>query len=235
MMKIIELPEMRNRTDVFRDRREAGMVLAEMLEKYKFVPAQVLAIPAGGVEVGVKLADTLNLPLDIAVVNKVTPPWSTELGYGAVAFDDSVLLNQSFIQQWGLSDEEVQEGISRAKAKVKRRISQWRGMRPFPDLAGKTILLVDDGLATGYTMRGAIMALRKVGAKEIIVAVPTAHSNSIKGLNGMVETLFCGNIRSGLDFAVADAYRHWSDVREAEVAELLTRFWEKEGSPDPQT
>ncbi len=192
-MKIIELPEMRNRTDVYRDRREAGTVLAGMLGRDKRIPNLVLAIPAGGVEVGVSLAETLNLPLDIAVVSKVTPPWSTEMGYGAVAFDDSVLLNHSFLSQWGMSDEEVQEGVARAKEKVRRRISQWRGTRPFPDLAGKTVLLVDDGLATGYTMQGAVKALGKFGVKEIVVAVPTAHTNSIEKLKGMVDTLFCGN------------------------------------------
>jgi putative phosphoribosyl transferase len=230
-MKITDLPEMRNRTDVFRDRRDAGTVLAGMMEKYKHIPAQVMAIPAGGVEVGVMLAETLKLPLDIAVVSKITPPWSTELGYGAVAFDDSVLLNRSFLHQWGLSEEEVQEGIARAKEKVRRRITQWRGVRLFPDLAGKTVLLVDDGLATGYTMQGAINALVKYRPKAIVVAVPTAHTNSIEELKGMAETFFCPNIRSGLDFAVADAYRHWSDVRESEVGDLLNRFWEQGEKP----
>jgi predicted phosphoribosyltransferase len=233
-MKIIELPEKRNRMDVYRDRSDAGKILAGMMENYRSTKSLVMAIPAGGVEVGAVLAESLHLLLDVAVVSKITPPWSSEVGYGAVAFDESVLLNKSFLERWHLSDQEVQDGIARAKVKVGRRLDLWRSGRPFPVLTGKTIIVVDDGLATGYTMQAAIGALRRSGAWEIIVAVPTAHVQSVEGLRGMADILVCGNIREEEDFAVANAYRHWRDIDELEVEGILRQFRERHPRESPR-
>jgi len=218
---VIELPELRNRVHVFRDRTEAGEVLARMLEGYRGSEALVLAVPAGGVPVAAAIARELGLALDVAVVSKITLPWNTEAGYGAVAFDGTVRLNEALLPELGLSEEDVAEGIERTKRKVERRAKTLRGDRPLPDLTHRTAILVDDGLASGFTMRVAVEALRNAGAREVVVAVPTAHAEAVRRLAGAVEVLYCPNIRGGGRFAVAEAYERWSDVEEEEVERIL--------------
>jgi predicted phosphoribosyltransferase len=199
-----------------------------MLVDFKKVDGQVdgliLGIPAGGVPVGVVLAEQLNLPFDLAVVSKITLPWNTEAGYGAVAFDGTLKLNNDMLRHLSLTEEEVKEGIKKTSAKVVRRVDRLRGKRPFPDLSKHSVILVDDGLASGFTMRVAIEALRKSGAAHITVAVPTGHRRSVEEISEEVEALYCPNIRGGMRFAVASAYEFWTDVSEEEVVNILTKF-----------
>ena len=216
-----DLPDLRDQVGVFRNREHAGEVLAGMLEDYSDSEAIVMAVPAGGVPVAKVLAEELNLPLDIAVVSKITLPWNTEVGYGAVAFDGTVRLNNDFIARLGLTDEEIQQGIRKTSAKVARRVKNLRGEQSLPDLSSSHIILVDDGLASGFTMQVAIEAVQKAGANSISVAVPTGHQRSVESIAGGVNTLCCANIRSGYQFAVASAYLRWSDVSEKEVVSLL--------------
>jgi putative phosphoribosyl transferase len=218
---VINLPDLRDRVGVFRNRAHAGEVLAGMLEVYSDSDTIVMAVPAGGVPVAKVLAEQLNLPLDIAVVSKITLPWNTEVGYGAVAYDGTVRLNKDFIARLGLSDEEIRQGISKTSAKVAHRVKNLRGEQAVPDLSTSQIILVDDGLASGFTMHVAVEALQKAGTNSITVAVPTGHQRSVESIAGEVDTLYCANIRGGYHFAVADAYLRWSDVGEKEVVSLL--------------
>jgi putative phosphoribosyl transferase len=218
--KIIDLPKMRNRVRVFRDRAAAGRVLADMLKEFQGSPAIVLGIPAGGIAVAVEIARTLALPLDLAVVSKITLPWNTEAGYGAVAFDGTVMLNEGLLSRLNLSQQQIQTGIKKTREKVSLRVTLFRGDRPLPDF-NRPVILVDDGLASGFTLRAAIKALRQAGAGKVILAIPTAHLESIQMILELVETVYCPNIRSGLSFAVADAYEQWSDLDEEEVIRLL--------------
>jgi putative phosphoribosyl transferase len=216
-----DLPDLRDQAGVFRNREHAGEILAAMLAVYTDSDALVMAVPAGGVPVAKVIADQLDLPLDIAVVSKITLPWNTEVGYGAVAFDGTVRLNNDLVARLGLTDEEIQHGISTTSAKVAHRVKNLRGEQALPDLATSHIILVDDGLASGFTMQVAVEALQKAGTKSISVAVPTGHQRSVERIAAAVETLYCANIRSGYHFAVADAYVRWSDVGEKEVVSLL--------------
>jgi predicted phosphoribosyltransferase len=216
-----DLPDLRDQAGVFQNREHAGEILAGMLAVYSDSEAIVMAIPAGGVPVAKVLAEGLNLPLDIAVVSKITLPWNTEVGYGAVAFDGTVRLNKDFIARLGLTDEEIQQGIRKTSAKVARRLKNLRGEQSLPDLSASHIILVDDGLASGFTMQVAVEALQKSGANSITVAVPTGHQRSVGRIAGEVNTLYCANMRGGYPFAVADAYVRWSDVSEKEVISLL--------------
>ena len=220
---IIERPDLRERTRVFHDREHAGEVLAEMLDAYRQSDAMVLAIPAGGVPVAAVLAEKLHRPLEVAVVSKITLPWNTEAGYGAVAFDGTVRLNEDFVTRLGLTDEQIQDGIDQTTQKVLRRVNTFRGDRPFPDLAKHRAILVDDGLASGYTMLVAAEALRKAGARDISVAVPTGHWKALQRMTDKAEAVYCANIRSGFSFAVADAYEAWTDVAEEEAVGIYTR------------
>lgn len=216
-----DLPDLRNKVGVFPDRDQAGKILAGMLEVYSDSDAIVMAVPAGGVPVAKVLAEQLNLPLDITVVSKITLPWNTEVGYGAVAFDGTVRLNNDLIARLGLAEEEIQQGISKTSAKVAHRVKNLRGEQALPDLSTSQIILVDDGLASGFTMHVAVEALQKAGTNSITVAVPTGHQRSVVSIAGEVDTLYCANIRGGYHFAVADAYVRWSDVSEKEVVSLL--------------
>lgn len=221
---IREIRELRERIGVFRDRGEAGEKLAELLAPFRAWRPLVFGIPAGGVPVAARVAQGLDCCLEVAVVSKITIPWNTEAGYGAIAFDGTVRLNDSLLACLGLSEEQVRRGIDRTREKVDRRARMFRGDRPFPELAGRTVILVDDGLASGFTMRVALEALRKAGADRLVVAVPTGHLEAVDALADRVETLCCANVRSGWSYSVAAAYRRWSDVSEKQVCRILGRF-----------
>jgi predicted phosphoribosyltransferase len=219
--KLVERDDLRDRTAVFTDRDDAGRAVAEMLRDDHLCDGVVLAIPAGGIPVAVPLVEACGLELEVAVVSKITLPWNTEAGYGAVAFDDTVVLNDDLVRHLGLGDEDVQQGIEATRRKVARRRQTLRGDRPMPDLSGTTVLLVDDGLASGFTMRCALEALGRRAVSQRIVAVPTAHEESLDRIADLADTIYCPNVRSGVPCAVADAYVRWSDVSEEEAASLL--------------
>jgi len=221
--KIFDLPTLRNRVCVFRDRASAGRLLADMLKDYRNSDAIVMGIPAGGIAVAVVIAKGLHLPLDVAVVSKITMPWNPEAGYGAIAFDGTVMLNEELLSLLNLSNQEIQTGIKKTEQKVAGRVTMFRGNRSLPDLK-RPIILVDDGLASGFTFRVAIKALRKAGATNVVVAVPTCHLESARMIVEEVEAIHCPNIRSGLSFAVADAYEQWSDLTEQDVTKILREF-----------
>ncbi len=223
MNNIIDLPKLREREHVFRDRSHAGKILADMLKPHCDPKNIVMAIPAGGIPVGYVVADMLKLPLDVAVVSKITLPWNTEAGYGAVAFDGTVRLNQALLQRLSLKKEDIQKGIKETTNKVSSRVLGLRGSCPFPNLKGRGVILVDDGVASGFTMKVAIEALRKAGAEHVTVAIPTAHAESAESVLKTADDMFCPNLRSGLQFAVASAYEKWSDVEEEEVIHILER------------
>jgi len=214
-------PSLRNRVQVFADRTAAGRRLAEMLEDYQGKSLRLFAIPAGGVPVAVELSRALTVPLELVLVRKIQLPWTTEAGFGALDPDGVPLFNQELIRRLGLTPRQIQEQVAQTLANLREREARLRGNRPYPKLKGETTLVVDDGLASGYTMRAALRFLKGRGAGELVVAVPTALDRTVQEILPEVDLLVCPNIRSGLVFAVADAYRHWYDVEEEEVLKLL--------------
>jgi putative phosphoribosyl transferase len=218
---VVDMPQLRERVGVFEDRADAGRALAELMGPLKGSDALVLAIPAGGVPVAAPLAEELGLELDVAVVSKITLPWNTEAGYGAVAFDGTVRINEPLRRRLGLSDEDVDAGIETTRGKVQRRVRELRGERPLPEVAGRTVILCDDGLASGFTMLTAVEGVRSAGPDRVIVAVPTAHRQAIERIIADVDCVYCCNVRGGMGFAVAAAYRHWRDVPLEEALALL--------------
>ena len=220
---IHELREMRDRTLVFRNRRHAGEVLARMLAGKLAEGSRILAVPAGGVPVAAEIAKTLGLPMDVAVVSKVTPSWNSEVGYGAVAFDGRVRTDERARAALGVDEADERVDVDRARARVERRV---RGLRtsggPLVP-AGGTAVLVDDGLASGITMETAVEAIRDAGAGHVVVAIPTGHERAVERISALVDEIHCANVRSGRSFAVADAYREWTDLDDATVVEILER------------
>ena len=144
---LVDIPELRNVVNIFNDREHAGVVLSEILSEYKNTNSIIFGIPAGGVPVAALLASTLNLKLDLAVVSKITLPWNTEAGYGAVAFDGSVLLNDKMLVEQGLSEMDIKNGIEKISKKVQMRFKKLRGDKPFPNIKSIDSILVDDGIA----------------------------------------------------------------------------------------
>ena len=222
--KLYDMSKLRQKIGVFRDRRHAGQVLADMLHEWSSGKAIILAVPSGGLPVAVEVAGALKLPLDVAVVSKILLPWTTEAGFGAVGFDGSVWINQQYVDHYSLDQPTIKQQTQAALNKVQRRVKLFRGDRPWPDLQNRPVIVVDDGIAAGSTLRVAIRALRNSGAVEIIVAVPTAHEDSLVQIMNGVDALYCANIRSGSQFAVAAAYQHWDDVDETDADRMLTSF-----------
>jgi putative phosphoribosyl transferase len=230
MGKLLEDPALRDRLEVFTDRDHAGRLLAERLLDYRGQAVRLFAIPAGGVPVAAPIARRLELPLDLIIVRKIQLPYTTEAGFGALNPAGEAIFNEDLLQRIHLSKADIATQMEKAAASMRLREERLRGGRPYPELAGEPVILVDDGLASGYTMRAAVQFLRRRGAGQIIVAVPTAATHTVQSLLPEVDELLCLNIRSGWSFAVASAYENWYDLDEAEVLEIMSSLkYKKEG------
>ena len=199
----------------------AGEILAGMLAEYSNSDSLVLAIPAGGVPVAAVIADRLELQLDILPVSKILYPWTTESGFGAIAYDGTQWINETAVRHYNLDEDAVLEATRDAQEKVERRFRTLRGTCPFPLLENRKVILVDDGIAAGSTVRAAILTLHKQLCSMIIIATPTAHDTSLAEIAVLADRVYCANLRAGWSFAVADAYRDWTDVSENEVMQIL--------------
>ena len=230
MATLIENVELHNRNQVFADRAEAGRQLAEMLRKTARPDTLVLAIPSGGVPVGLEIARRLALDFDLVLVRKVQIPWNTEAGFGAVNMDSDLFLNEHLLSRLNLSSEQIEQQVKTTMATVEERHIKFRQNKPFPDIAARHVILVDDGLASGYTMRAAIAYLRKRKAGSITLAVPTGSAATVKMLLREAETIYCLNIRESYPYAVASAYRNWYDLEDKDVLELIRKFKSSGGS-----
>lgn len=208
---------------LFRNRQEAGEKLAEKLKEYKArKDAIILGIPRGGVAVGAALAEELSLSLDLIIPRKLPIPVSPEMGFGAILGDGTRLLNRAAIEAYGLGPEIV-EKVSRIVLKeVKRREKEYRGKTGLADVRNKIVIMVDDGLATGFTMLAAIKAIKKANPKKIIIAVPVSPETSIKRIKPKVDEIVCLYVQPGYEsFAVAGFYQDFRDLTDKEVKNFL--------------
>ena len=219
--RLFEDRSLRNRSYIFKDRAEAGSLLAQKLSPSSPADGLVFAVPAGGVSVALEISRKLNLPLDLMIVRKVQIPGNTEAGFGAVGPDGEVIFNQDLLKSLRLTREEIDEQVEKARKNVEARNRIFRGGRIFPEVIDHTAILVDDGLASGYTMAEAVRFLQKRRAKKIIIAVPTAPEETIKRLLPTVDEVYVLNIRTSFPFAVAEAYQNWYDLEDEEVLSLL--------------
>lgn len=224
-LRVIDEPAYRDRKLVFKDRLHAGELLASKLQGHiRRENVQLLAIPAGGVPVGFAVATRLRAPLDVVIVRKIQIPWTPEAGFGAIAWDGTVVLNEVLVTELGLSTELVRWCISRTQETIHRRLEKFRGNKPLPELKNKTVALIDDGLASGFTMLTAVKSVKKRKPKKLIVAVPTASQSAIQLVASNIDKLICLNVRGGPIFAVADAYQKWYDLSDEEVMEFLGKI-----------
>ncbi len=205
----------------FEDRRDAGQTLADYLMEQDAEVEAILAVPSGGVAVGRVVAERLGVPLDIILVRKLPLPMEPEAGFGAVTLQGEVELNQALVRAWGLSDEDIRTAITRVMAELRQREARFLTGRARVDPAGKSVLIVDDGLASGYTMKAAVKELQRRDPLGICVGVPDAPVETIEAVAPLVDELYCLAAQKRPGFAVASFYRSWHDLSDDEVVALL--------------
>ena len=207
----------------YRDRRDAGRMLALELSAYADrADVVVLALPRGGVPVGFEVAMALGAPLDVFVVRKLGLPWHDELAMGAIASGGVRILDHELIRAAGVSVEEITRVTAVEQTELARRERLYRGDRPFPDLRGKTVLLVDDGLATGSTMLAAVEALRLEQPSRIVVAVPVGARQTCHAFRHIADEVVCAETPEPFR-AVGGWYANFSQTTDEEVHDLLER------------
>ncbi len=206
---------------MFIDRKDAGVQLAERLKGHANEKgALVLALPRGGVVTGAEVARRLKIPLDVLIVRKIGHPFQTELAVGAVSETGTVELNQSIISASGVSKAYIDEEVSTQKKEIMRRVELYRGGREIAPLEGRTIILVDDGIATGATLKAAIATLKRGKIGRLVVAIPVAPPETAGEIGRMADEFICLETPSSF-MAVGAHYQDFVQVTDEEVVKLL--------------
>jgi len=207
---------------IFEDRRDAGRRLAVPLLRFKGQRPIVLALPRGGVPVGYEIARALDAPLDVIVVRKLGAPGQPELGIGAVVDGDhpQSVLNEEVVHELHVSSRFLESEIATELAEVHRRQALYRGGRPPLAVAGRVVIVVDDGIATGGSMRAALRGIRRAGPRRLVLAVPVAPPDTIEALRADVDEVVCLSTPAWFG-AVGNFYRDFSQTTDDEVVELL--------------
>ena len=205
----------------FRDREDAGDAIVEYMGYASDENAFVLALPRGGIPVARPVADALGAGLHPVFVRKLAIPSSPEMGFGAVTVSGTVELNQRIVQAFGLDAKTIDRVVQETLQEVRRRARAYPGGYPLPDLTGRPVVLVDDGLATGFTALAAAKMLREQGAGRLVLAVPVSPSDSLQRLALHVDEAYCLIEQIAPSFAVASYYRRFPDLADAEIVALL--------------
>ncbi len=209
---------------IFENRQDAGRQLAEKLSEYKGQPVIVLAIPNGGVPVALEVAGALEANLDLVISRKIPLPLNPEAGFGAIADDGTIILNEIVVKSIGLSRQQIEYEASKVRAEIKQRSLLYRGNRPLVSVSSKTVITIDDGLASGFTMMAAVQSVRRRRPKEIVVAVPTASAIALKEVERVADKVVTCVTGFMPRFAVADFYHHWYDLGDDEVVRYLNQW-----------
>ena len=184
----------------------------------------VLGIPRGGISVGYPIARKLNCLLEPVTLRKLPIPQNDQMGFGAVTLDRHVILNRRLIDSGYVSEREIDAIVDEVYEEVLRRDKLYRGSRPFPELKDRCVVIVDDGLATGFTMLAAIQFAKEKEAMKILCAVPVAHENSYHMVKREVDSIICLHIDRGYSFAVASFYQSFPDMQDSEVISILKKI-----------
>ena len=213
----------------FRDRREAGRALARSLSSLAGEQPVVLALPRGGVPVAAEVARSLGAPLDVIVVRKLGVPFQPELGFGAIGEGGIRVLDHDLIRRVRLSEDDIADVEANERRELRRRIRLYRGGCPPTDIVGRTVVIVDDGLATGGTARAAVQVVRAMGARRIVLAVPVAPTDTVRDLESEADQVVCLMTPSPF-FGVGQWYDDFRQTSDDEVADLLLRAASLAGS-----
>jgi len=208
---------------MFNDRAEAGRALAKSLSDYKGKKVVVFAIPRGGVVLAYEVAKALDAPLDLIIPRKIGAPNEPEFAIGAVTEDGTTILNQDAIQYLGVPDVYIQQEVKRQIAEIKRRMERYLGYRPRPSVEGKTVILVDDGVATGATIRAAIASIKKKKPDSIVLAIPVGPPDTVEELRKEVDLVVCLMTPEPF-FAIGQFYRRFEQLNDEEVVQILDKL-----------
>ena len=209
----------------YMDRRDAGIQLAARLSAYRDKPGViVLGLPRGGVTVAFEIAGALHAPLDILIVRKIGFPGNPELAVGALSETGALVLNEDIITPYGVIRDYLERETARQKEEIARRVALYRKGRGLPALAGKTVILVDDGVATGATAKAAVATLKQEQLARLVVALPVASPDSAEEIARVVDELVCLETPPGF-MSVGGYYADFTQVEDAEVVAMLEKSW----------
>ncbi len=222
----------------YESRFKAGIILAtfikqEYIELYQIIQkkpknAFCFAIPNGGVPVSEGFCEKLNLSYDILIVRKIKIPYNPEAGFGSMTTDGTILINQTLLRQLSLNENELNRAVNETTVEIEQRLKAYNKIQESVDLLSnniqnQNIFILDDGLASGFTMLAAIKMIKKYDPKKVFVCAPTAPLLTVQKILKEVNNVICPNIRDTWRFAVAEAYQHWYDLPESEVIEILKK------------
>lgn len=205
---------------LFRDRVEAGKRLASALADFAGKDAIVLAIPRGGVVVGFEVARVLDVPLDVIIPRKIGAPDNPELAIGAMTEDGTIILDESLVKYLRVPEDYVHGESERQKLEIERRLKLYRGDVAYPSLKNRDVIIVDDGIATGSTMKAALASIRKRGAKIIVVAIPVGPPSTIRELEKEADRVVCLYTPESF-YAIGQFYEDFAQTTDEEVISLL--------------
>jgi predicted phosphoribosyltransferase len=217
-----------DRLSPFRDREEAGKEVARALAEFRGKNVLVLGMPRGGVVVAKEVSEALGAPLDIVVTRKIGAPGEPEFALGAVTQEGDVIVDSRAVESVGATSEYLREEARKKKSEVLERMRSLRGDMSYPSLEGRTIIIVDDGMATGNSMKAAVQSVRKRGPKEVIVAVPVAPREAVAELSRDGTRVVCLE-RPHFFFAIGEFYKDFEQVEDSEVRQLLEDVWKRRG------
>ncbi len=206
---------------IFENRHDAGRRLAAELREYNDQSVVVLAIPNGGVPVALEVASALKANLDLIISRKIPMPLNPEAGFGAIADDGTIILNEEAIRRIDLSRQQIEYEASKVRAEIKQRSILYQGNRPLVTVNGRTVIIIDDGLASGFTMIAAVESVRHRRPKEIVVAVPVASAMALKQLEKVADKVVTCTTGFMPKFYISDFYRYWHDLSDDEVIRYL--------------
>ncbi len=212
---------------IFKDRRQAGEELAQKLEEYRGRDPLVLAVPRGGITVAEPVWAALGGEIDLIITRKIGAPYQPELAIGAVTGDGFVMLNEELVSRLNVDQEYINQAAEKEKNEIRRRLGKYRGSRPLPAIDGRLVILVDDGVATGYTLLAALRSLQEKKPSRLVLAVPVGPPDTFERLRGEVDDLVY--LQAPESFAaVGQFYRHFEQVGDEEVKAVLEKAWQGE-------
>ena len=217
---------------VFENRFDAGRRLAENLSEYKKQPVIVLAIPNGGMPVALQVALALDAELDLVVSRKIPLPLRPEGGFGAVADDGTVILNQEVLKGASLSEQQINYQVGKVRSEIQQRSLLYRGNRPLSVASDKIVIIVDDGLASGYTMMAAVESVRRRRPKERVAAIPAASAIAVKRVEKVADRVVTCTTSFAPRFYVSDYYRYWHVLSDEEGLKCLKEWQRRRHSPN---
>ncbi len=209
----------------FKDRRQAGEKLAGLLEQYKGQQPLLMAVPRGGVAVAEPVWEALGGELDLIITRKLGAPYQPELAIGAVSGDGYVMLNERLVSRLNVTEEYIKEAAEKEQEEIKRRLELYRGSRLLPKVNQRLVLLIDDGVATGYTLLAALRSLRDKHPARLVLAVPVGPPDTFARLDKEVDDLVY--VKAPENFAaVGQFYRKFNQTSDREVADIVKKAWQ---------